>query len=278
MFSYSEDPMDADDWLRGMETKLNLTDCNDEECVTIAVHQLEGPTKSWWDSYCDSHADPAHITWEEFAKAFRDQHVPKQVMIQKAQDFRTMVQGTMKVEEYERHFMKMMRYAPDDTNTDEKKQFWFQRGLHHGIRQLVAGCEFPTLRHLVNRCIAAEKERLTWEDRQRNKKRRADQPMRDRPFQKNRSAPPPPSRSNYRSGSVPPNRNFGGGGNQNNYNRGPAQGGGGYNRFQQGQRTNTGTALVVCFACHKPGHKSYDCPDKRTQTPARGPAPVGRPA
>ena len=49
-------------------------------------------------------------------------------MIQKAQDFRTMVQGTMKVEEYERHFMKMMRYAPDDTNTDEKKQFWFQRG------------------------------------------------------------------------------------------------------------------------------------------------------
>jgi len=80
--------------------------------------------------------------------------------------------------------MKIMRYTPDDTNTDEKKQFWFQHGLHHRIRQLVARCEFPTLRHLVNRCIAAEKERLTWEDRQRNKKRRADQPMRDRPFQK----------------------------------------------------------------------------------------------
>ena len=46
MFSYSEDLMDADDWLRGMETKLNLTDCNDEECVAIAVHQLEGPAKS----------------------------------------------------------------------------------------------------------------------------------------------------------------------------------------------------------------------------------------
>jgi hypothetical protein len=29
----------------------------------------------------------------------------------------------MRVEEYERHFMKMMRYAPDDTNTDQKKQF-----------------------------------------------------------------------------------------------------------------------------------------------------------
>ena len=52
-FSYSEDPMDADDWLRMIETKLDLTDCNDEECVAIVVHQLEGPAKSWWDSYCD---------------------------------------------------------------------------------------------------------------------------------------------------------------------------------------------------------------------------------
>jgi hypothetical protein len=23
----------------------------------------------------------------------------------------------------------MMRYAPDDTNTDQKKQLWFQRGF-----------------------------------------------------------------------------------------------------------------------------------------------------
>ena len=45
----------------------------------------------------------------------------------------------MKLEEYERHFMKMMRHAPDDTNTEEKKQFLFLRGLHHGIRQMVAG-------------------------------------------------------------------------------------------------------------------------------------------
>jgi hypothetical protein len=36
-----------------------------------------------------------------------------------------MTQGAMRVEEYERHFMKMMRYAPDDTNTDQKKWFWF---------------------------------------------------------------------------------------------------------------------------------------------------------
>jgi hypothetical protein len=54
-FSYAEDPMEADDWLRVIETKLDLTNCTDEECVALTVHQLEGTTKSWSDSYCDSH-------------------------------------------------------------------------------------------------------------------------------------------------------------------------------------------------------------------------------
>jgi hypothetical protein len=79
-------------------------------------------------------------------------------MIQKAQEFHTMTQGTMRVEEYECHFTKMMRYAADGTNTEEKKQFWFLRGLHHGICQIVTGCEYPSLRSLVNRAIAVERE------------------------------------------------------------------------------------------------------------------------
>jgi hypothetical protein len=29
-----------------------------------------------------------------------------------------MTQGAMRVKEYERHFMKMMRHTTDDTNTD----------------------------------------------------------------------------------------------------------------------------------------------------------------
>jgi hypothetical protein len=75
-FSYVEDPMEANDWLRVIETKLDLTYYTDKECVAPAVHQLEGTAKSWWDSYCDSHQDPAHITWEELARAFHEQHVP----------------------------------------------------------------------------------------------------------------------------------------------------------------------------------------------------------
>jgi len=92
----------------------------------------------------------------------------------------------MSVEEYEHHFTKMMRYTPDDTSTDEKKQFWFLHGLHHGLRQILTGSDFKSLRHLVNKAIALETERLGHEDRMRNEKRRGEHEARDQPFQRPR--------------------------------------------------------------------------------------------
>jgi hypothetical protein len=122
-FSYSDDPLEANDWLRVIETKLDLTVCSNEECVAIASRQLEGPAKAWLDNYTATHPNPAFITWLEFCEAFREQYLPGELLVLKAQEFRTMTHGAMRVEEYERHFMKMKRYAPDDTNTDQKKQF-----------------------------------------------------------------------------------------------------------------------------------------------------------
>jgi hypothetical protein len=47
----------------------------------------------------------------------------------------------------------MMRYAPEGTNPEQKKQFWFLRGLHHGLRQGPKAGEHNSLRHLVIRAI-----------------------------------------------------------------------------------------------------------------------------
>ncbi|WVZ64569.1 hypothetical protein U9M48_014067 [Paspalum notatum var. saurae] len=120
-FDYTDDPLEAEDWLREIEKKLDLTTCTDEECVALAVHQLKGSASAWWDSFCETHDDPASITWEEFTVAFREFFVPKEMLMQKAAEFRNLKQGTMKVQEYVNLFIKMKRYAPDDTRTDEKK-------------------------------------------------------------------------------------------------------------------------------------------------------------
>ena len=70
-----------------MEKKLDLTTCSNEECVGVIAHQLASTAHAWWDSYSDTHADPEHISWEEFTKAFHEHHIPESVMDAKVEEF-----------------------------------------------------------------------------------------------------------------------------------------------------------------------------------------------
>ena len=74
------DPLVADDWLKEMEKKLDLTTFTDDECVGAATHQLIGAARAWWDNFSDSHEDPTNISWDEFAEAFTEYHIPKGIM------------------------------------------------------------------------------------------------------------------------------------------------------------------------------------------------------
>jgi hypothetical protein len=42
-FSYAMDPMDDDDWLKSVEKKLLVVQCNNREKVLLASHQLSDP-------------------------------------------------------------------------------------------------------------------------------------------------------------------------------------------------------------------------------------------
>jgi hypothetical protein len=70
--SYSDKPLDADDWLREIETKLDLTVYTGKECVAITAHQLDGSAKYWWDNYAASHLNPTFINCLEFCKALHE--------------------------------------------------------------------------------------------------------------------------------------------------------------------------------------------------------------
>jgi hypothetical protein len=61
-FSQAKDPMDAEDWLKGVEKKLVIAQCTDQEKVLFAVHQLYGTTTNWWETYCNTHANVDTIT------------------------------------------------------------------------------------------------------------------------------------------------------------------------------------------------------------------------
>jgi hypothetical protein len=46
-FSHAVEPMDANDWLKSVETKLQVVQCNKSEKVLLTSHQLSGPAVDW---------------------------------------------------------------------------------------------------------------------------------------------------------------------------------------------------------------------------------------
>jgi hypothetical protein len=79
--------MDADDWLKTIEKKLQVVQRNNRERVMLASHQLTGPTTDWWDAYVEAHEEPDTINWNEFKMAFCSHHVPKGVIKLKKKEF-----------------------------------------------------------------------------------------------------------------------------------------------------------------------------------------------
>jgi hypothetical protein len=60
-FSHSVEPMDADDWLKIVEKKRQVVQCNNREKVLFVAHQLVGPAADWWDAYVEAHEEPETI-------------------------------------------------------------------------------------------------------------------------------------------------------------------------------------------------------------------------
>jgi hypothetical protein len=103
-FSHSMKPMDADDWLKTVERKLQVVQCNNREKVLLALHQLIGPTTDWWNAYVEAHEEPDTINWNEFKMSFRSHHVPQGVIELKKKEFQDLKQGSMMVSEYVTRF------------------------------------------------------------------------------------------------------------------------------------------------------------------------------
>jgi hypothetical protein len=124
--------MEVEDWLKWIEKKLEIAQCNDQEKVLFVAHQLFGTTADWWETYHNSHLNVGAITWDEFKAWFRTHYVPHGSLKLK-KEFSELQQGNMTVNEYLNWFTQLSRYALDDVNTDEKKHDAFLNGLNDEI-------------------------------------------------------------------------------------------------------------------------------------------------
>jgi hypothetical protein len=154
-FSQAKDPMEVEDWLKGVEKKLMIAQCTDRE-VLFATHQLYGTAANWWETYYNTHANIDTITWNEFNAHFRTHYVRRGTMKLKKKKFIDLKQGGMTVNEYLNSLIQLSRYAPDDINTDEKKQDVFLNGLNDDIQFLLLNTDYADFQHMVDKAIVIE--------------------------------------------------------------------------------------------------------------------------
>jgi hypothetical protein len=78
-FNGTEEPLDADAWIRAIEAMFAVftLPCSEGRKAKFATLQLRGSTLMWWEHYKSMQQPEYEITWEEFKKAFRDHHLPK---------------------------------------------------------------------------------------------------------------------------------------------------------------------------------------------------------
>jgi hypothetical protein len=65
----------------------------------------------------------------------------------------------MMVSEYVTPFAQLSRYAPNDVDTDEKKQECFLNGLNDGLAYALEACDFENFQNMVDKALVLENRR-----------------------------------------------------------------------------------------------------------------------
>src|SRR5207244_2302261 len=92
----------------------------------------------------------------KFKEEFRKYHVPERLIELKVDEFRALKQGAMTVNQYVRKFIALSRYAPEDINTNKKKQSKFKKGLKSKLYSQLLSHIYPDFNTLVNQAILTE--------------------------------------------------------------------------------------------------------------------------
>jgi hypothetical protein len=108
-----------------------------------ASGRLKGVASDWWDAFTAAHTNADAITWQEFQVNFHTYHVPSGIMKLKKKDFLSLTQGNMSVSEYCDRFTQLSHYAPEEVDTDEKRQEHFLEGLIGPLNYQLQSQNFP---------------------------------------------------------------------------------------------------------------------------------------
>ncbi|GJM94659.1 hypothetical protein PR202_ga11327 [Eleusine coracana subsp. coracana] len=156
MFSSTTEPMEAENFLRMLESKFGLLNCTSMQKTLFAAQQLHGAAGAWWANHVASMGTDRQITWDEFKDAFRAHYIPAGLIRRKAREFAALKQGSRSVEEYCEEFNRLALYAPEQVDTPAKRKDRFLEGLSAELQDHLNLNMGGTFAEFVNNAIVTE--------------------------------------------------------------------------------------------------------------------------
>jgi hypothetical protein len=83
LFTEAGEPLEADHWLRVMESKFRLLCCTEVQKTLFATQQLRGDASAWWANYTATRPADYQVPWAEFRNGFRAYYISAGVMRKK---------------------------------------------------------------------------------------------------------------------------------------------------------------------------------------------------
>ncbi|WVZ80274.1 hypothetical protein U9M48_027765, partial [Paspalum notatum var. saurae] len=175
IFTTATDPLDADDWLRIIESKFSLLpQLTEQQKARFAAQCLHGPSGAWCASFVAMQPAGHQVTWDEFRVAFRAHYLPPSLIELKQREFRALRQGDMSVLEYVEAFIRLSQYSPGDVDTDPRRANRLLDGFDPTLLTHL-GRSYDSFTQLVDAAIDME-DRLRRVQEDQRKKRIASTP------------------------------------------------------------------------------------------------------
>jgi SAM-dependent MidA family methyltransferase len=95
-FEEAKEPLAVDAWIKAIEAKFSVfvLPCSEERQDSFASLQLRGEALLWWEHYKSMISEEHQVTWAKFQRAFKEHHIPKDLMDRKMKELLALKQGT----------------------------------------------------------------------------------------------------------------------------------------------------------------------------------------